>query len=33
MISMDEKTNHHDGILRDLLEDDRRKLDEEKRRR
>jgi hypothetical protein len=33
MISMDEKTNYHDGILRDLLEDDRRRLEDEKRRR
>lgn len=33
MIALDEGSNYHDGILRDLLEEDKRKLDEEKRRR
>lgn len=33
MITMDESSNYHDGILKDLLEEDRRKLEEERRRR
>lgn len=33
MITMDESSNFHDGILKELLEEDRKKLEEERRRR